>query len=119
MTSFEDFLERATAPGPNRLLAGCAVIAANKDGMSTWIFGRRLSRGRAKNRHTLSAGDSNHRVRVYRPPKKVEIHENADHGKESRTLSASARSRSTRPHHWYTHPPLWTLLCGSHLAQSS
>jgi hypothetical protein len=33
MTSFEDFLEGATAPGPDRLLPGCVVIAANKDGM--------------------------------------------------------------------------------------
>jgi hypothetical protein len=34
MAPFEDFLQRATAPGPDRQLPGCAVIAANADGMS-------------------------------------------------------------------------------------
>lgn len=32
MTAIEDFLETATAPGVGRLLPGCVVIAANKDG---------------------------------------------------------------------------------------
>jgi hypothetical protein len=33
MTTFEEFIEKATAPGPDRLLPGAVVIAANKDGM--------------------------------------------------------------------------------------
>jgi hypothetical protein len=33
MTTFEEFLEKATTPGPDRLLPGAIVIAANKDGM--------------------------------------------------------------------------------------
>lgn len=33
MTTFEEFVEKATAPGPERLLPNAVVIAANKDGM--------------------------------------------------------------------------------------
>jgi len=32
MTAFEEYFEKATAPGPNRQLPGCVVIAANKGG---------------------------------------------------------------------------------------
>ncbi|RFU25797.1 hypothetical protein B7463_g10540, partial [Scytalidium lignicola] len=33
MTAFEDFLAKATAPGPDRLIPGCVVVAANRDGI--------------------------------------------------------------------------------------
>lgn len=32
MTTFEEFLDKATSPGSDRLLPGAVVIAANKDG---------------------------------------------------------------------------------------
>jgi hypothetical protein len=33
MTPFETFLDKATAPGQQRLIPGCVVVAANKDGL--------------------------------------------------------------------------------------
>ena len=32
MATLEEYFEQATAPGPNRQIPGCVMIAANKDG---------------------------------------------------------------------------------------
>lgn len=88
MATLEEYFEQATAPGPNRQLPGCVMIAANKDGKCGVV-------GESKSRDIFIPGAIARPICVYHESQPVRNRIDADHVKASHTPSALAHSRWT------------------------